>query len=56
MYNHSMVCVKLNNSITQWFDISSRVRQGDSLSTTLFGLFINDLISGVKTQFGCKNK
>ncbi len=49
MYNHPMACVKVNNNITQWFDISSGVRQGDSLSPTLFGLFINDLISEVKT-------
>ncbi len=44
-----MACVKVNDNITQWFDISSGVRQGDSLSPTLFGLFINDLISEVKT-------
>ncbi len=48
MYNHPMTCVKVNDNITQWFDISSGVRQGDSLSPTLFGLFINDLISEVK--------
>ncbi len=48
MYSHPIACVKVNDNITQWFDISSGVRQGDSLSTTLFGLFINDLISDVK--------
>ncbi len=53
MYNHTMVCVKVNDNITQWFDISSGERQGDSLSTRLFGLFIIDLISQVKnSQFG----
>ncbi len=34
--------------ILYWFDISSEVRQADSLSPILFGLFINDLISEVK--------
>ncbi len=47
MYNHPMACVKVKDNITEWFDISSGVRQGDSLSPTLFGLFINDLISEV---------
>ncbi len=44
-----MACVKVNDNITQWFDISSGVRQGDSLSPILFGFFINDLIGKVKT-------
>ncbi len=42
-YNHPFASVKLNN-ITEWFDISSKVKQWDSMSPTLFGLFINDLI------------
>ncbi len=48
MYNHPMACVKVNDNITQLFDISSGAREGDYLSPTLFGLFINDLISEVK--------
>ncbi len=38
----------MNAYISKWFDISCGVRQGDSLSTTLFGLYINDLIKEVK--------
>ena len=33
---------------TDWFDISSGVRQGDSLSPTLFGLYINELAAEIK--------
>ncbi len=40
--------MKVNDNITQWFDISSGVRQGHSLSPKLLGLFINDLINAVK--------
>ncbi len=33
----------MNGQLTGWFDISSGVRQGDSLSPTLFAIFINDM-------------
>ena len=36
-------CVKLNKMFTDWFDVGSVVRQGDNLSPTLFGLFVNSL-------------
>ncbi len=35
-----MVYVRVNDNITQYFDNSRRVRQGDSLSPTVFGLLI----------------
>jgi hypothetical protein len=37
------VCI--NGLITQWFNVEQGVRQGDSLSATLFGLFINDVVN-----------
>ncbi len=43
MYSHPIACVKVNNIVTDWFNISIEVRQGDSLSPTLFGLYINDV-------------
>ena len=49
LYSHPLACIKVNNNMTEWFEIGSGVRQGDSLSPSLFGLFINDLISEIKT-------
>ncbi len=41
-------CVEVNNYVTDWINISSGVRQGDSLSPTLFGYYINDWITDAK--------
>ena len=38
----------MNNRLTKWFPIKSRVGQGASLSTTLFALFINHLAAELK--------
>ena len=49
MYNHPLSYIKLNSYVTEWFPTDSGVRQGDSLSPTLFALFINDLAKEMKT-------
>jgi len=36
------------NLFTGWFEVLSGVRQGDSLSPSMFGLFINDLADHIK--------
>ena len=44
-------CVELNGILrTDWFNIHSGVRQGDTISPTLFGLFINDLVVHLKEK------
>ena len=35
----------VGDRLTEWFPIKSGVRQGDSLSPTLFAIFINNLAS-----------
>ncbi len=48
LYNHPLSSVKLNNYVTDWLSTESGVRQGDSLSPTLFAIFINDLANELK--------
>ena len=42
--------IKVNNCFTDWFNMKSGVRQGDTLSPTLFSMFINDLAVGMNNQ------
>ena len=44
--------IRLNGYVTNCFDIDSGVHQGDVLSPTLFGLYIDDLIQDIK-QLHC---
>ena len=45
MYEENKACIRLSPVInTDWFNVTTGVRQGDPLSLTLFNLFINDLI------------
>ena len=55
MLSDTSACVKLNGMLTDWFPVSSGVRQGDSSSPTIFAFFINDLICGLKTFGKLKN-
>lgn len=43
-----MACVKINEYYTEWFPTPLGVKQGDSLSPTLFSIFINDLAREIK--------
>ena len=44
---NSVAKVRINQMYTDWFSISSGVRQGDTLSPTLFSMYINDLAQGI---------
>ena len=44
MYTDTEACIRLNSLLTPWFNTTSGVKQGDCLSTTLFSLYINDLV------------
>ena len=50
LYSRTESCVKINNFITEWFIINNGVRQGDSLSPTLFSLYINELAKEIKNM------
>ena len=47
IYYEPYCCVNVNNMLTDWFLSESSVRQGDTLSPTLFGVFINDIVSEI---------
>ena len=52
MYQRHRCCVKLNDFITNWFDVPTGVKQGDTLSTTLFSLYMNDLVTDINSTPG----
>ena len=43
MYTNNEVCMKMNDKITEFFNSTVGVKQGDNLSSTLFNIYINDL-------------
>ena len=50
MYNQLKSCVKVNNCLTQFFECCIGARQGCVSSPIIFLLFINDLVSYLRSQ------
>ena len=48
MYNNTRAIVKVKQMFSSWFDIRFGVRQGDTLSPTLFNIFLNDLVTDIQ--------
>ena len=48
IYTNTFSCLKINNYLTQWFGVNSGVRQEDTLSPTLFAIYINSLAKEIK--------
>ncbi len=44
IYKEAICCININNMLTDWFQTHSGVIQGNTLSLTLFNIFINDLV------------
>ena len=48
LYKNPLSCIQLGGKLTNWFPITAGVRQNDSLSPTLFAIFVNDLADDVR--------
>ena len=48
LYNSVSSCDRINGSKTDWFDVTTCLRQGCCLSPLLFNCFVNDFASKVK--------
>ena len=48
MYDEVKCCVRINGFHAEWFEVKCGLKQGCSLSTLLFNLYINVLITHIK--------
>ena len=50
MYSQLKSCIKINDSLTKFFECSIGTRQGCVSSPIIFSLFINDLVAYLKSE------
>ena len=50
LYSSISSCVRINHLTTDWFNVSSGLRQGCCLSPLLFNLFINEVALQIKSR------
>ena len=50
LYKETVSCIQINNLRSDWFATLQGVRQGDNLSPTLFGIYVNDLAIELKNM------
>ena len=58
LYSETFNTIRINNNYTDWFLSYYGVRQGDTLSPTLFNIFINSLaveLNDLKLGLNCGN-
>ena len=51
IYKEAKSCVKLDNTLSDFFSCNIGVRQGENLSPLLFALFLNDFNTCISTKF-----
>ena len=51
MYNRAKSCIKKDTMISEYFLCTIGIRQGDTLSSLLFALFINDFNQYISTAY-----
>ena len=49
IYDNVRCSVRIKGKLTEWFDVSCGLKQGCSLSSILFNLYINDLITKINS-------
>ena len=49
LYDNVKCCVRINGIKTDYFEVSCGLKQGCTLSTLIFNLFVNDLVIKIKS-------
>ncbi len=49
LYQKSICSINVNNMLTGWFDVNCGVKKGDTMSPTIFDIFIIHIVDEVKS-------